>query len=120
MPNARVFVTLDATISDEMDVQFPMAPVDIPARKLPLIAGRPHLNHVAIEAACTSAAFYARHRLKANVSVRLLGYRAEGDVENPMPFAVATTVAIYVAVSEIRDFTAGELEGWEVVSATRE
>ena len=87
----------------------------------PVSSKHPLLTFNAIEAAHLSGAFYAKHRIGAKaLNVELLSFHAEGSVENAIPFAVATTVALYDAVSGIRDYTEAELAVWEVFKLERE
>jgi len=87
----------------------------------PLTPKVPTLTFNAVEAAFKSGVFFAKHRVKAKAfHVKLLSFSMEGNVQDPIPFAVATTVAIYEATAGIRDYTEKELSGWEVVSVERQ
>jgi len=116
-PGAKVFVLVDARALDSRFLFENASMASVPDKDQPVSPSLPYLTYHAIEAAFQSGAFYARHRARVNgLAVGLLSFGWEGPVENAVPFAVATTVAIYEAVAGIRDYTATDLSGWEVVS----
>ena len=92
----------------------------VPDKSQPISKNLPFVTYVAIEGAFKSGAFYAKHRVGCkSLAVELLSFGMEGNVENVIPFAVATTVAIYDAIAGIRDYTENDLSGWDVVSIVR-
>ena len=118
---AQVFVVIDASAEQGRFVFENPAMKQVVNKDQPVKTSCPNLTYDAIESAFQSGAFYARHRVKAKaLFARLLSFGWEGKVENAIPFAVATTVAIYEAVAGIRDYTEKDLSGWEVVTVERE
>jgi hypothetical protein len=118
-PEAKVFLELDATRSEQHLFENP-AMDEVPDKGQPVRTCAPNLTYHAIEAAFQSGVFYAKHRVRTNLHTRLLAFGWEGNLENPIPFAVATTVAIYEAIAGIRDYTETDLSGWDVVAIERE
>jgi len=77
----------------------------------------PNITYNAVESAIQSGAFYARHKAQIkSCSVDLIAFSLSGHTADVMPFAVATTVAVYEAIRRLRQYTANELSGWKVVS----
>lgn len=117
---AKVFILLEAAISKNFIFENP-AMDKVADKEQPVKQSIPNLTYNGIEAAFRSGVFYARHRIKTDaIFAKLLSFGWEGNVENSIPFAVATTVAIYDAIAGIRSYTVNDLSGWEVVSVERE
>src|SRR5882672_2012440 len=120
-PKAQVSVTVDANVSKENFVFLYPTMNRIIDKKQPLSPKFPNVTYGAIRAAVESGALYARHRVNAtSLSVELLSFEMEGNVSDVIPFAVATTIAIYDAIAGIRSYTEKDLEAhWDVVSVDR-
>ena len=119
-PKAKVRIALNATAAQKYSF-VNTAMRSIRNKNQPILSKNLLLTFHAIEAAHISGVFYAKHRIGAKaLTVELISFYADGPVENSIPFAVATTVAIYDAVFGIRDYTEADLSGWDVLSLERE
>ncbi len=121
-PKTRVSVTLNADVSEaQFSFRYPTMKM-VFDKSQPLSPNFPYVTYAAIQAAVESGTFYARHKVHAKtLAIELVAFDMEGNVENVLPFAVATTVAIYDAVGGIKSYTEEDLEaGWDVVGIERQ
>ena len=117
----QVTVVLDATTSEEPQVFHNTAAESLSDIGEPIVRGSPYLTHQAVESACMSGAFYARHKLDvAGVAVELISYIATEGVENALPFTVAATIGICEAIAGPTEFSEKEMWGWRLLRVERQ
>ncbi len=117
-PATQLIAFLDAAVSDTFLFRYPTMRVF--DKKQPLSPRHPFVTYEAIQAAVESGAFYARHKAKVNgLSIELTSFETKGNIDDVIPFSVATTVAIYNVVANNRDCDENELYDWKVLSVER-
>jgi hypothetical protein len=115
---AQLIAVFDVAVSDAFAFYFPT--MKVLDKKLPLSPLFPSVTYEAIQATVESGAFYARHKANAKgLSVELTSFEMKGNISDPLPFAVATTIAIYDVVAGIRNYDEKELYDWKVLSVER-